>query len=382
MTRRSSPGHGRVRLAVVGAGPQALALMATLVERDPRWRDDAVVLDGSGRWLTGWRHRFAAHEITSLRSAGVHHPHPDPQQLYRHARERDRLGDLSPPYDQPSTDLFDDFCDAVIDASEPHAGVRRARVASLQATTDGPSRLVLDDGDGVVADHVVVATNPFRPCLPDGVTAAATGTSWCHSDDVDLRAIGELSGRRVDVVGGGLTAVQLACGAARRGASVRLVSRRPLVTRSFDVDAGWLGPRFLDDYARCSPVERRRLIDAARGGGSVPGHDRAALDAAGVDQQVDAAAPMAAFEGDADTVWLATGGRIDAAADPMLADLRRTHPVAVHDGLPEVTASLAWSGTNVHLMGGYVALELGPAARNLWGARFAARRIADAVVAA
>ncbi len=381
MIRPPSSSRERVRLALVGAGPQSLALMATLVERDPRWRDEAVVLDGSGRWLTGWRHRFASHEITSLRSAGVHHPHPDPQQLYRHAKERDRLGELAPPYDQPSTDLFDHFCDRVVEANEPHGGVRQARVASLEATDDRSVRVVLGDGTCVVADRVVVATNPFRPRLPEGLAAIAGDASWCHSDQVDLRRIDELAGRRVDVVGGGLTAVQLACGAARRGATVRLVARRPLVTRSFDVDAGWLGPRHLDDYARCCPAERRRLVDEARGGGSVPAHDRAALGAAGVDQRVAVAAAAEALGGDADTVWFATGGRLDAATDPMLAELHRTRPVAVHDGLPEVTASLAWPGTSVHLMGGYAALELGPAARNLWGARLAARRIADAVAA-
>lgn len=370
--------EARTKLAIVGAGPQALALVSALVERDPRWRDELVVLDASGRWLTGWRHRFASHEITCLRSAAVHHPHPDPHGLHRHAREGERMDELAAPYDQPSAALFDDFCDRLIADAEPHEGVRRARVLGVASQDDRSVRLFVEGANDLVAGRVVLATNPFRRQTPEEATAGVGNPAWCHSDDVDLRRLGRCDDRRIDVVGGGLTALQLACGAARRGASVRLLSRRPLVRRSFDVEPGWLGPRNLDRFGQRRHPARRRLVEEARGGGSVPGQDLEALHAAPVEQRVTSGAVGEALLGDADTVWFATGGRLDAASDPVLAELRATHPAPIHQGLPELTRQLAWPGTSVHLMGSYAALELGPAARNLWGARFAAARIADA----
>lgn len=370
---------GPIELAIVGAGPQALALVAALVARDPRWRDGLVVLDPSGGWLTGWRHRFDSHEITTLRSAAVHHPHPDPHALHRHAREQDRTAELAPPYDQPTAALFDDFCDRLVADTGPAEGVRRARVQRIVPRGRGVG-LVLDGADDLEVARVVLATNPVRRQVP-GEAALVGSPAWCHSDDVDLRRLQRCEGRRIDVVGGGLTALQLACGAARRGATVRLRSRRPLVRRSFDVEPGWLGPRNLRRFGRCRHPARRRLIDEARGGGSVPSQDLAVLRATTVEPCVSAGAVADALGSDADTVWFATGGRVDVGADPLLGDLRSAFPTPIHDGLPQLGADLSWPGAPIHLMGSYAALELGPAARNLWGARFAAARIADAIEA-
>lgn len=50
------------------------------------------------------------------------------------------------------------------------------------------------------------------------------------------------------------------------------------------------------------------------------------------------------------------------------------------DDWPVLGPDLRWPGTPVHLMGGLTALQVGPAARNLFGGREAARRICRAVV--
>lgn len=367
----------RSPLVIVGAGPQALALVLALGVDGRAGSDGPTVVDPTGCWLVGWRSRFGAHRIDRLRSAAVHHPHPDPHQLRAHAIEGDRLDELHDPYDLPSTALFDDYCDHLIFDADLGSLVRPARARAIVPEARGAT-VELEDGSSIETDRVVLATNPVERVLPPEASAS-TDPRIRHGDDVDLRSIGDLRDRRVDVVGGGLTAVQLAVGAADAGAAVRLISRRPLVERQFDVTPGWLGPKDLDRYARCSHRRRRTLIDRARGGGSVPAGDLERLVRSAVERIVDAEAAALALSGGADDIWFATGHRLDASTDPLLDHLRVAAPTPIHDGLPCLDDDLRWPGTDVHLMGGYAALALGPAARNLWGARRAAERIVRTV---
>jgi hypothetical protein len=361
------------KLAIVGAGPQSMALVLTLLERNPTWRERVTVIDPSGCWLASWRDRFRRHDIDRLRSAAVHHPHPDPSLLRAHARRCDRLGELYDPYDLPGTELFDHFCSRLLHDGDLDGFVVPGVVAEVHPGRQGAS-LALADGTELHARRVVLATNPVRRRLPPEVETSTV--PWRHGDDIDLAAEAERPRCRIDVVGGGLTAVQLAVGAATGGATVRLLARRPLVARQFDVEPGWLGPRELDRYRRCNHRTRRALIDEARGGGSVPVGDLDRLRTSEVEVRIDPRAAEHALCGDADEVWLATGHELDAAADPVLAPLRERCPTPIHGGLPTLDEHLAWPGTTVHLMGGYAALTLGPASRNLWGARHAADRIA------
>lgn len=374
-------------LVVIGAGPHALALAAALVDRDRRWRDELVVVDPSGRWMAAWEEQFARQEIARLRSAGVHHPHPEPTRLVGHLRRCGRAHDLHHPYDQPSTEGFSLFCRHVIERYGLAESVVPAHAVSLCQRGD-LVHVLLSDASILTAERVVVATNPSTARVPPEVRLAARGSGplrrcahrpWRHSRQVDARRLGDLDEARIDVVGGGLTAVQLALAAHRRGAQVRLLSRRPLVARQFDVEPGWLGPRHLDGYHRASAAQRRALIDAARGGGSVPQIDLDELGDADIEVRSFPRPVVAAFDGPADEVWLATGAAQDVARDPLLRPLHTEAPTAVLGGLPVLDHDLSWPGTSVHLLGGYAALALGPASRNLWGARQGAERLGAAL---
>lgn len=67
---------------------------------------------------------------------------------------------------------------------------------------------------------------------------------------------------------------------------------------------------------------------------------------------------------------------------PLLRQLLDQKPIELINDFPVLTSDLRWPGTNVHLMGGLSALQLGPAARNLFGGLEAAKRIARAAVKA
>lgn len=62
------------------------------------------------------------------------------------------------------------------------------------------------------------------------------------------------------------------------------------------------------------------------------------------------------------------GSTVDASKEPLFAGLLEQCPVQLYGGLPAPTRELRWApGVEVHLLGAYAALELGPGALNLAG---------------
>lgn len=378
-------------VCLIGAGPQALTVAVHL--RTAGYEESIVSVDPSGRWLANWHDQFARLEIANLRSPGVHHTGVDAGELDRFVRRRG-LPTSDLPYSPPVTEAFAAHCNHLVEVhglEPPFAG----KVRGLRRSGD---RWVVETGaDRILARHVVVAANPHRRALPEwlwSVLPTAPG-AVTHADDLDLRDVGALTGRRVTVVGGGLTAAHLVVGAVRRGARVDLVTRRPLETRAFDTDPCWLGPRCLDGFvATPHPADRLRLARSARGGGSIPAWMRRALarmersghltihegreivgatiESDGISLAVRAAATV-----DAHHVWLATG------TVPELSALRALRPLLVDiplvDGYPVPDADLCIGPAALHFVGRLATIELGPAAGNLWGARQAGRRIARAL---
>ena len=99
-----------------------------------------------------------------------------------------------------------------------------------------------------------------------------------HASDVDLYDTSNLEGQSITVIGGGLTAAHLSRGAALKGASVKMVARRPLQIRNFDTDPGWLGPKYLNSYYLQTDIQKRiKIAREARGGGSIPQYMHDAL---------------------------------------------------------------------------------------------------------
>ncbi len=378
--------NGRVDVCIVGAGPHGLAVAAHLLAATPSLRERIAVVDPSGQWMRTWHDQFRRLEIDVLRSPSVHHPGVDPAALARFV-DTGHMPRSGLPYDPPFTRVFAQYCAGLIELLELGDVVTPAHVLDIEA---GDSMTVHTSIGAIDARHVVWTANSASRVVPDGCAPAAE-SAMCHAGDIDLGRVGSLDGQHVVVVGGGLTAGHLVVGALARSARVTLVTRRAIVERDFDVEPGWLGPRYLDAFERL-PTAQQRLQSAreGRGGGSMPGwmcrrleheieagrveHIISPIDAATFD---DAGGELC-IEGRtiaADHCWLATGTRPDALADPALA----AHVDQHIDGVPVVDADLCVGAAPLHVTGRLATTEVGPAAGNLWGARTAARRISRAL---
>ncbi len=379
-------------VCVLGSGPHGLAAALHLLEAEPGLR--LAVLDRNGAWLRGWHDQLARAEITVLRSPIVHHPASEPSALAEHVTAH-KLSRSGLPYDPPTAEAFASFCAELI----VEAGLDAPIASEVQAITSSPRGVRIEtDREMIRAEHLVVAGNPHRRRIPEWVWPLLGNRPGLfeHGNDVDLRSFPDLDGERVVILGGGMTAAHLACGAAARGADVHLVTRRPVETRGFDTDPGWLGPKYLRAFdAEPDPQRRYRRAVEARGGGTIPPWLRRRLDAAAEADDlaihdgcgvraadVDGEGVAVLALGDqstllADRVWLATGTTPDLGALRCLGSLVADLPLV--EGLPVTESDLRLGSHPVYVTGRLATLTLGPAAGNLWGAPRTARRITHAI---
>ena len=391
----------QIDIAIVGAGPQALTLATHLLQKRQSMRGRFLVFDPSGSWIGQWRHQFAALEIPHLRSPAVHHVDPNPYELRRFAENRPQ--ELFPPYDLPGTQLFEDFCKDAIRRWDLQDRVVKAKVTAIEPLLDRLHpcfRLWLESGESIKARRVVLAKGSSTLNLPEWVSKIPSGypsDRLCHSQQVDLRTL-HLKGERVLIIGGGLTSGHLAVGAISRGAEVTLITRREFQEKLFDADPGWLGPKYLKGFWAEPDWETRALaILRARNGGSMTPAMMTLLrrqarkgKLTSYEQcQVVAARWLGdkwqircddGQEYEFDRIWLATGTKLDATTEPLLTNILDTYKIPIVKGLPVLDEYLRWPGCELFLMGGLAALQLGPTARNLSGARMASDRIVPAMV--
>lgn len=387
------------RLAVVGAGPHGLATLAALAARGS-WPAHVTVIDPLPGWCWAWDEKLARLAIGHLRSPQVHHPGvrpmelrdlveqlPSEEQLALRSHEAERV-----PTPRGMRRLIDQVA-AQLGPIERVEG----RAVELVQRRDRSVQLTVHEADGTLSDAaydaVVLAHNPSHPAVPSWAQELVEAGAAAHASTVDLRET-EVAQREVLIVGGGHTAGTLAAAVAARGGRPVLITRRPLRARPYDVDASWLGPRRLVDYALAPPDLRREMVDQARDGGTIPPgllrhlHRLAEAGELTLLEAVDVPATVRARLATgsrgarhAPLLWLATGFSQHIARDPLVAPLLGALRVAVHDGLPEVQERLSLGSSQIFVTGPYAALGVGPACRNLAGARPAAARIAQALAA-
>ncbi len=406
------------RVVVVGGGPHALAVLAALAARPEPWPQSVVVVDPHERWTQAWDEKLSRLVLDRLRSPQVHHPGPRPMQLRDLVEARPETEQLTlrrPENERVPTPLgMRTLVDELVAGLGPVDWIvgRVARI-ELPAGTDGagnldpgdvdpPAIVRLSDGRPLHADAVVLAHNPSVPRIPDWAESLVDAGIAKHASTVDLRTE-PLAGRHVAIVGGGLTGACLALETIRGGGRATLLTRGPLRPRPYDVDASWLGPRRLTEFQAAGFAERRAMIDVARDGGTMPPRVLEELRVAAADPgsglvvretvpvETEVRALLAGIDDEAcaasaapavDAVWLATGFANDVATDPLVAPLVAAGDIPVYDGLPEVTPELRLPGTPVFVVGPYAALGVGPASRNLSGARPAAAAVARGIAAA
>ncbi|XP_061526766.1 uncharacterized protein zgc:113276 [Phycodurus eques] len=317
-----------------------------------------------------------------------------------------------------------------------------SRITAVQMGQEDSKRVKhfqvqLEDGVVLEARQVVVATGPTRAQManipqwvtnieesfPEGRLQHTVHLMHSLSSKVVHTCVSPGScvvceaGHRVMVVGGGLTSAHVVSIALQQGAShVTWVMRKHLQLKQFDVgDVESLvgryshvehgikmdGQAFLRQFFNERSLHKRlAMIRQARKGGAITPEAYIQLQPFILKGQVDVKTYCQVTEASwcyrnqawrlslsngerwtGDTIWLATGCKLDVKQDPLLSEVMKEFPIQVLDGWPCISESLHWAeGCPLYLMGQYTALQIGPHAVNLAGGQAASVRIAKRIL--
>ena len=381
--------------AIVGGGIHGIHFASHLITRGIAKAEDIRIFDPAPQLLTQWRKRTAATGMQFLRSASVHHVDVDPWSLDKFAGGRKgkrtaKNGLFAPPYARPALELFNAHCDHVIEIYGLKPLHIQERVISCEVSDDSVS-LTTDSGHSFTAANMALtiggADEPARPTW-----AEINDPRITHIFETSTNAPLSTSEESVAVIGGGITAAQVALRLAGEGARPHLISRHPLRQHQFDSDPGWLGPKNMKSFSReKNPNKRRMIITKARHRGSVPPDVKRALhrgfqqgDVQWHENEVESLTATAkalelkfkdGAQLDVSRVILATGFKPRRPGGAMIDKLAEAASLPCAEcGFPIVDRALRWH-PRIFVTGPLAELEIGPVARNIVGAQRACDRI-------
>jgi len=381
---------------IVGGGIHGAHIAARLLDIGGCNPSRLRIVDPGPRLLDRWWKLTEVTGMTFMRSTSVHHLDADPHALRRFARDRMRRvpGLFAAPYARPSLELFRAHTEHVIERTGLAARHVRGDVVACEPSVR-EVLVRLASGAELRARRVVLALGAGERVELPAWAATHSDARIQHVFQPDFDGWPEQPEASVAVIGGGITAAQVALRLVREGKRVHLIARHALRARNFDADPGWFGPKFMRAFERTGDfAERRAKIAAGRHRGSIPPDVlrslRGALQRGSitwhesdvVDVDTSAELRLRLRDGtqlQVQRVLLATGYSSQRPGGKLVDDLARRNSLPCAPcGFPVVDAALRWH-PRIHVSGALAELELGPIARNIAGAQRAGERILAAL---
>lgn len=337
-------------------------------------------------------------------------------------------------YYRPSTELFHDFCHEIVDRYNLHNVVKKDEVTSIEyvpllvAETNetGKGFLIKTSSGKTYASKICIVASGHRgtinypiqpftdPHFPEGschTTHIFSGQVNFLQKELQLKKEKKTS---VVIVGGGLTAAQLAHVAVKSGIdNVYLLLRNGIKIKHFDFHLDWVtkyrNVKQSAFYMKDTDQERWEMIQNAREGGSfnpeyykiVMNHVKNGrldlktncsiknqswnhelktwnlkLELKKIDKSTNETKYTYHELDNVDYIYFATGVAADVPSLPFMKPIIESHKIDFVSGLPCLTDNLQWNNQIPLFMTGKNAfLRMGPVSANLAGARLGAERI-------
>jgi plasmid stability protein len=380
---------------IIGGGVHGTHLSLSLIRRRRVPLDRIRVLDPHPEPLARWNACTKNCGMGFLRSPVVHHI-DIPADSLMHFTDKGvgkNLKSFIDPFFRPSTPLFCAHSEHVIRKNQLDLTRITGRATGLSATQAG-YRVETENG-AIEARKILFAISPMdSPLWPDWARALKDGGAPIdHVFAEDFSRERLPSFESAVVIGGGITGAQLAMALAKlRPGHVTLVTPHVPRVHRFDSNSGWMGPRNMDRFRSETDLERRReIIRRARHKGSMPAEVRGMLRRAAELGKLAIRVTTVSggvFDGQELILDCEDGTTLRTSRAVLTTGFEQKRPGgawldrAIEDlglplapcGFPVVEPSLRWHG-GLYVTGALAEMELGPAARNIIGARHAAERL-------
>ena len=376
---------------IVGGGIHGVHIAARLIGEAGVDRSKIRIIDPGENLLERWQSCTEVTGMTHLRSPSVHNLAIEPMSLsfFGESLNIPKSVLYAPPYDRPHLNFFNEHCSRVIGyfgLEELHI---RGLVVSCSVTCE-EAIVEVSTGEKISSDNVVLAIGAGdQPMWPEWSKGMGDLVHHIFHSGFSGWPIKE---ERIAVVGGGISAGQVALRLQDEGHEVHLVSRHEMKEHQFDSDPGWLGPKYMAGFEKEKDLSKRRqLISGARHRGSVPPDVNHSLTesignggikfyesgVSSIDKHQDSA-NLNLADGTSiqiDRVLLATGFMPKRPGGKMVDQLITESQLPCAEcGYPIVDTDLCWH-PRLYVSGPLAELEIGPSSRNISGARRAAKRI-------
>ncbi|WP_276252385.1 FAD/NAD(P)-binding protein [Haloarcula rara] len=399
-----SAGRQPYEYVIIGGGIHGTCLANYLLADGGYCHDEVRIVEPRDELLASFELKARQCGMKTLRSTFVQHIDSEPFSLESFAEGAGLGAELVATDDYPSRptlDLFLDHARAVIDRADIDDCHRQTRAIGIDSSDDS---LQIETPDTrFEARRVILAlglgADPTYPEWAAGLSDGAPITHVWHGE-FDPSTAAAFDGETY-VVGGGITAGQLACTLSEQ-TSVTLLSRHQLASALSEADPYWLNWRHLERELHSLPPgsqARHDRVRAARNDATIPPYVERRLDEARDCGALDVLIGeiVCAHATENGLLLRFADGTTDSNAQVILAtglDPVLDHPLVSTvaeslslqrgtNGFPVLDdRTLAWQRTDgspspVYVSGALAEPSVGPFARNVIGARRVAERLLD-----
>jgi cation diffusion facilitator CzcD-associated flavoprotein CzcO len=403
-TAHTSSGPQPYEYVIIGGGIHGTYLTNYLLTEGGHTHQDLRLVDPREQLLASFATKARQCGMRTLRSTFVHHIGTEPFSLESFAEGADREDELVSTENypnRPTLELFLDHARYVIDRRDIDECHLQSRVTGVTRTGDSDRLDVQTDAGTLEARRVVLAIGlGGSRTVPTWGTSLPDDAPLVHvwDDEFDPTTAAGFAGPTF-VVGGGITAAQLACSLSEH-TDVTLLSRHDLEIELTEADPYWINWRHIEREIHTLPPGSKARLDrirAARNDATIPPYVERRLDEARDcgDLEIRRGEIASAYATDDGLLVRFDDGTTATNAQVVLAtglDPVLQHPLVGSvaeslslergaDGFPVLDdRTLAWRGTDgtrsaVYVSGALAEPSVGPFARNIVGARRVAERL-------
>ncbi|RQG95792.1 FAD/NAD(P)-binding protein [Natrarchaeobius chitinivorans] len=275
MGRRTGTGETATDalVTIVGGGVHGVHLAVRLLKRGLVDRSELRIVDPPGL-LESFRRKCRQCGMVEFRSPFVHHVGTDPFSLRNFARthgREDELRSTTVGAERPTASLFFDHAGRLCDRYDLESIRLDARVTDL---VDRHNCVEIETTDGPVSSRwCLLAVGYGRSvAYPEWATELVSTDSVSHVwEGFDPDAVDETAS--VGIVGGGITAAQLATTLAQPGRDVVLFARSPFRVETLEASTDWMHFSGVTERLHAHPPASRaraELVAEARYDGTIP----------------------------------------------------------------------------------------------------------------